>query len=409
MAQITPFTGILYNSTISDPSLVVAPPYDVISNEAREALYTKSPYNIVRIDYGRDESGDGGGSNKYARAAALLRQWLAEGVLERDTAPAYYGYEVRYTIDGAEHSFRGFFARVRIEPFERGIVLPHEETRSKPKSDRLNLMRATHANTSPIFSLYHSPSCRASNVVNRTAGNTPRLTAVDHDGNEHRIWSITDPEDLRVMSEDLADLPVFIADGHHRYETALAYQREAGDMQGADSVLMFLANMADSGLSILPTHRLVRGIDGDPVDRLTGEIPLEPIDISAGGTAMLEAIRGTEDHCFCMYAGGRAYILRKNRGAALDEIPAPLGDLDVTVLHRLILDDVLLAGECDYEKDVARAVALVDNGDYQAAFFLNPTRLEELRTVALDGKRMPPKSTYFYPKLLTGMVMNSLE
>ncbi len=410
MAEVTPFRGIRYNpQKILNFSDVTAPPYDIISSEEKEQLYSRSPFNIVQIDFGKDRDDDNESNNRYTRASQNLEDWLASNILIRDDRPIFYGYEIEYRMKGQNLRFRGLLARVRIEPFSAGIILPHEETHSKPKADRLNLLRATEANISPIFSLYSSPQRVTSRILEDTAEKrAPVVTAEDALGCHHRLWLIENPDEVRAVSEELKALPVFIADGHHRYETSLEYMMERKGAP-ADRVLMFLANMEESGLTALPTHRLIRLEKGALESGLRRAGRLSPLSILPGDEGFLDLLPGREAHCFGVYSGsGKGYILEVEPGR-YQGISGPLGRLDVTVLHRYVFEEVLGITDFAYEMNPTKAMKMVDEHRFGAAFFLNPTRLQELRDVALDGKRMPPKSTYFFPKLLTGMVLNRLD
>jgi len=410
MAEVTPFRGIRYNPEgISNFSDVTAPPYDIISPQEKDNLYSRNPFNIVQIDFGKDQEGDDESKNRYTRAGAHLEQWLSSHVLIRDDKPVFYGYEVEYEMKGQNLRFRGLMCRVRIEPFSAGIILPHEETHSKPKADRLNLLRATEANISPIFSLYSSVDQVTSRILfDSTQSQEPVVVATDTLGCTHRLWVIDDPAAIAAISSEIKPLPVFIADGHHRYETSLEYMMERKGAP-ADRVLMFLANMEEPGLTALPTHRMIRVRRDELVAGLSRAGRLTPMAMKPGQEDFLDSLSGRGAHCFGVYAAsGKGYRLEVEPGRYRG-MAGPLGRLDVTVLHRYVFEETLGVSEFAYEMDPSKAMAKVDEGDFGAAFFLNPTRLQELRDVALDGKRMPPKSTYFFPKLLTGMVINRLD
>ncbi|MBI5140799.1 MAG: DUF1015 domain-containing protein [Nitrospirae bacterium] len=408
MAKLSPLRGVRYNTgKIDNPSGVLAPPYDIISADAKEKLYTQSPYNIVQIDFGKDFPGDSDAENRYTRSAAFLREWMASGILVRDERPAYYCYEVEYSMGGERLKFRGLLGMVGIEPFEAGVVLPHEETHSKPKSDRLNLLRATNANISPIFSLYSGERKITSGILASVAETaSPLIEGADSLGSIHRMWRVDDPAGIAAISDEMADKKIFIADGHHRYETSLAHMNETGGR--ASRVLMFLANMEEPGLTVLPTHRLIRSLPGDAVARLKTAFSVLETDAADPASLLAEIARRANNHSFGFYAGGKGYVIEIERGSFTDA-PQPLGSLDVTVLHRLIMEKTLGVQEFAYEMDAAVSMRMVDESRYDATFLLNPTRLHELRDVALAGRRMPPKSTYFYPKLMTGMVISMLD
>lgn len=414
MAEVIPFRGIFYNVSRVSGEDVVAPPYDIITPEYREQLYNKSPYNIVRIDSGKELEGDNESENKYTRAAYHLNSWLDDGILVRVQNPGFYVYEVDYTIEGQQKKLRGFFGVVRLEELGKGNIYPHECTHSKPKVDRLNLMRACNANVSPIFSLYNNPERKASEVLEGlTRLRQPYMEARDHDGAVHRLWIIEDKEDIEMLRNDLKGRAIFIADGHHRYETALEFQREmqaknpsyTGD-ELFNYVLMFLANISDGGLTILPTHRLIKSIPENPMDSLSRYFEVEAVP---SGKDIAGIISGTE-HAFgfCQQGNGHQYILRY-RGDDLSDVHPALRELDVMILHELIFKKILGVADIAYEMDVRETINKVKDGRYGAAFFLNPTKVEDVERVALASMRMPPKSTYFYPKLLTGFVINSFN
>jgi len=410
MARVIPFRGLRYNPTeVSNPSSVLAPPYDIIPAERKEQLYRQSPHNIVQVDFGKDLPGDSETVNRYSRARNLLTAWQEAGVLIRDRDPGFYCYEVAYEMNGTPLRFRGLMGLVQIEPFEAGVVLPHEETHSKPKADRLNLIRATRANVSPIFSLYSSPRKITSKILEATAsGEPPVLEGDDGVGGVHRLWRFEGEQELKAITDEFSDLQIFIADGHHRYETSLAYRQEAGD-SAAGYVLMFLANMEEPGLTALPTHRTVPEAPKDYLARLKNRFTLEATEMGPGKTGFLEKMAACSGHCFGLYTGqGKGYLLKVDDGVYTGTT-GPLGRLDVTLLHRLLLEEVLETRDFRYVMNPEAAMGMVDNDESAVAFFLNPTSLHELRDVARDGKRMPPKSTYFFPKLMTGMVLHLLD
>jgi uncharacterized protein (DUF1015 family) len=401
MAEIVPFKGVLYNMSKVSGEDVIAPPYDIIAPEYKEKLYGKSPYNIVRIDFGKELEGDNESQNKYTRAADNLNSWLKEGVLRRSKTPAFYAYEVDYSIKGSRKRLRGFFSLVRLEELGKGVY-PHECTHSKPKADRLNLLRTCRANISPIFSLYNSPGKKASEIINRDMLRKPYMEAKDSDGAIHRLWVVDAEKDIEIICNDLKGKPVFIADGHHRYETALEFKKEMNKSGGWDYVLMFLANMSDEGLTILPAHRLVKNLPENALDILSQHFTVEILSAKDDITG---ALSGYEHAIgFCHRNSDNLYLLR-HKGSGLENINPALKELDVTILHELIFKKLLNISEVTYEMDTAEIRDMVRKGIYDGAFFLNSTGVKDVERVALSGERMPPKSTYFYPKLLTGMVI----
>ncbi|MCC6346404.1 MAG: DUF1015 domain-containing protein [Nitrospirales bacterium] len=423
MAKIIPFTGLLYNPEKVAGDEVVAPPYDVISPECRETLYQKNPYNIVRVDFGKELPGDSGEDNRYTRARESLDQWSREGILIRDDRPAFYAYEIEYRLGGESKVLRGILALVKIEELGKGVH-PHEETHSKPKADRLNLMKSCLANISPIYSLYHSPERITSRIL-ESVGGTPYFSARGLDGAVHKLYKITDEAKFGLIMRELYDKPLFIADGHHRYEVALEFKKEmdalghpntffpecaAGGSRPWEYVLMFLANISDEGISVLPTHRLVKGISRkeEIMRRLDADFSIRQAPITDDIT---KTLTGEGKGAFGLYLDNEDhwYILKCREKGQLKDVPPALRNLDVVVLHELILKRDLWITEIAYEMDVKEAVGKVRRGDFDGVFFLNPTGVEEVERVALSHLRMPPKSTYFYPKLLTGMVINRLK
>lgn len=402
MAKIIPFRGILYNPAKVSGDDVTAPPYDVITSEYRDVLYQKSPYNIVRIDLGKEMSGDTDNSNKYTRARDSFEQWLKEGILIRDERPAFYAYEIDYSLHGENKTLRGILAMVKIEELGKGIY-PHEATHSKPKADRLNLMRSCLANISPIYSLYNSPEKITSMILDGIE-EAPYISAHDATGAVHKLYRISEESKIDLIMKELSDKAVFIADGHHRYEVAMEFKKEMGEGPW-EYVLMFLANMADAGIAILPTHRMVKGIKREDVlGRLEPDFAIQTCGLDCD---IVERLSHEGKNTFGLYLGSneRWYIL-KYKGTDLEDVPSVLRSLDVVVLHELIIKKDLGITDIAYEMDIAESIKRVRKGDFDAVFFLNPTAVDDVERVALSGLRMPPKSTYFYPKLLTGMVIN---
>ena len=415
MPNVIPFRGLLFNHKKISGDDVIAPPYDVITPEYKEALYNKSPHNIVRIDFGKEFPEDTAGNNKYSRARALLNQWTNEEVLVRDSAPAFYAYEIDYTVLGRKKVLTGIFGLVKIVELGNGIF-PHEMTHSKPKADRLDLMRYCEANLSPIYSIYNSPERLTSEII-ASIRDVPYLTARDADGATHKLFKIADPDKTGLISKELSDKSIFIADGHHRYEVALEFKKEMDSKTGRtddeprpwDYVLMFLSNMSDDGITILPTHRLAKGISGKDAifEKLKSDFQIREIPDNAD---IISAMAGEGEHTFGLYLNAdRKWHILKYLGGKLKDLHPALNNLDVVVLHELILKRDLGITEVAYEMDVNAAINKVHNGDFDAVFFLNPTSVGDIEEVASANLRMPPKSTYFYPKLLTGMVINKFQ
>ena len=414
MADIIPFKGLLYNPEKVSGNDVTAPPYDVISPEYKEALYRKSPYNIVRIDAGKGMAGDSDTDNKYTRARDWLEQWIREKILVRDETPAFYGYEIDYVLSGERKKLRGILGLVKIEELGKGIF-PHEETHSKPKADRLDLMKSCFANISAIYSLYSSHEKISSAILSDLQGD-PFMSGIDADGARHSIYKIADQSKINSIIGEFRDKPIFIADGHHRYEVALEFKRQMdkkehraeGDFRPWDYVMMFLADMADEGITILPTHRLVKGIKENNIFRkLESDFHVSKLP-KTDAIPAAHAMEGKNVFGFYIDREEGWYILKYKKDS-LDDIPPALRNLDVVVLHELILKRDLGITDIAYEMDAATAVERVQRGDFDGVFFLNPTGVGEVEKVAMSHLRMPPKSTYFYPKILTGMVINSFK
>ncbi len=420
MAEVIPFKGVLYNPQKVESSLVMAPPYDIVTPEFKEILYNKSPYNIIRVDFGKDIIGDNEKENRYTRASKALDEWFQQGILIKDSAPAFYCYEVTYMTDGQEKRLRGLIGAIKLEELGRGKIHPHEMTYSKHRADRLDILRSCKANISPIFSLYSSPEKLTSSILAQASEGRSLIEGVDEEGFVHRLWSIKDKESIETMRRELSDKGIFIADGHHRYETAWEFRNEMKKKgllkTGAEPfnyVMMFLANVEDNGLTILPTHRLAKIDKRIKIEELLKPYfditPMSFNNVSTGDrirTELFEAMRkGT--HCLGMFLGDekKYYLLRVKDPYPEINSPPALRTLDVTILHKLILERLLKVDTVNYEMNPELAVEKVRHGKYHAVFFLNPTKIEKIKEVALSGERMPPKSTYFYPKLLTGMVL----
>jgi uncharacterized protein (DUF1015 family) len=433
MAEITPFRGLLYNTKkIGDASKVVAPPYDVISPDEQEKLYKRSPYNVVRLILNEEPE-------PYDTVARIFDEWQREGILVRDEKPALYFLRQRFSLkDKQEKERSGFLAVARLEDFSSGAIRPHEGTLAAPKEDRLRIMLSTHANLSPIFALYDDPKQTINRLLaEHTHGRAPLLEAKEEKNGTSRLWRIDDAELIALAQREIAGAPLFIADGHHRYEAALNYRdRMRTDNPGATGreafnyIMMFFANTRDEGLVILPTHRLVRALPPMPFQQLEEELMryfyVEPYPKNAEGQrAFLRALQTQGKKHRVIGASfkrdPRYLILRlKNKRfmqRLAGDLSAPLRELDVSVLHRLILDhifgfkpeDQVKEGAISYSQDEEKVLQALDKEDCAAAFILNSTKAEEIVTVSLAGEKMPQKTTYFYPKLIDGLVMNKLD
>jgi uncharacterized protein (DUF1015 family) len=417
MADIQPLRALHYDPAVVGPLAdVVAPPYDVIDASQRAALIARSRFNVVAIDLPEGEP------DKYAAARELFESWRAQGALARDGEPALWAHTQDYTgPDGVTRTRRGFFCRVRIEDYGPGRVRPHERTHPGPKEDRLRLTRATRANISPIFSLYSDPAEAAWKALAPSTEQPPWADITDADGTVHRLWRVSDPAAIAAAQAAARDAELLIADGHHRYETMHAYADEVGGEGEHRYILMCLVALEDPGLTVFPTHRLIGGLDERRWAALDEalqrdfeivEVPVEDIAPPAGeGTLELGLFDGR---------GGRALRLTlKDQTIADAALPGhsdAYRHLDTGVLETLLLKNALGYSDEDiahfnglfYARDTAEALAMVRSGDFDAAFLMRPTPVGQVRDVAAAGENMPPKSTYFFPKLLTGLLFNPL-
>ena len=439
MPDLRPFRALRYEpSRVRDLAAVVAPPYDVIDPEMRARLVARDPANVVRLDMPVEELGDGP-DDRYRRAARTLAAWRSDGTLRKDPQPSIYVYEQRYLVPGTERerTQRGFFARLRLEPYgpDSG-VLPHERTLSGPKEDRYKLLRATGVNTSPVVVLFDDTSGSTEDRLAAVAGGPPDLDISDDDGVCHRMWSLPASGDgpASIVAGSLLEAggaaPVTIADGHHRYETALRYRDERRMSRSCDEdppfdyVLALMLEATRQELTVLPTHRLVRRIGSGGAEHLLARAPelfdIEPIESSDAMKAALtggDAAGGRGRFGLWTRAGGA--ILTARRDAFAPFLPAggvAVRSLDVTLLATALdrlagIDaDAVADGAVGYTKSAEDAIAAVDTGSgADAAFLLEPTPVVSIEAVAREGDVMPQKSTYFYPKALTGLVINPHE
>jgi uncharacterized protein (DUF1015 family) len=411
MADVQPLQALHYDlSRTGGLQPVAAPPYDVIDAAQRADLVRQSPYNVVEVDLPRN------GGDPYAHAAEVLRSWTADGIVVRDAEPALWALEQRYTgPDGRPRTRHGIFARVRVEDYGPGRIRPHERTHPGPKEDRLRLTRATRANLSPIFSLYDDPAGAAWAAV--APDGPPWGEVTEADGTVHRLWRVADPDAIAAVTAALSGVELLIADGHHRYETARVFASEPDAPAGADHVLMCLVALQDPGLTVFPTHRLVIGLDdakraklAEALERDWTSEPTDRLEPAPGDTVRIGYYDGDQPRLLTLRDPAIA-------DAALPGKPEPYRRLDTAVLEALVLQQTLGMTEDDishlnglgYARTAEEAKARVDGGEADAAFFMAPTPVERVRDVAAAGENMPPKSTYFYPKVLTGMVFNPLE
>ncbi|HJZ59618.1 MAG TPA: DUF1015 domain-containing protein [Gemmataceae bacterium] len=431
MADIRGFRGFRYDlGQVGSLSDVVAPPYDVIDPTLQQRLYDQSPYNAIRLELTKDEPGESESENKYARAARTLKEWVATNALRQDTARGLYIYEQEFTAEGQTYTRRGFFARVRLEPFGTGRIFPHEQTMSGPKEDRLKLYRATGFNLSPVFGLYPDAEGEVFRKLEPFTLKSPPLVAKDHLGVTNRLWVVTDTAAISAVTGLMGPRPVFIADGHHRYETGLKYLEErkaAGEVPDDESApnftLMMLVGMSDPGLIILPTHRLLSGLPALTTAQVR-EVLKGHFDIvesfGANAAACWEHIEmdGSQSVLgFGTVADGQ-WFAAKLRDAAVMGSLAPEHSADwrglgVSILHKLVIDRLVKEkfGTPELKfvhllKEVTDATAAKQ---CQLAVLVPPATMGHVERIASNREKMPQKSTYFYPKLLTGLVFNSLK
>jgi uncharacterized protein (DUF1015 family) len=441
MAKIAPFRAVRYNlEKIQDPARVMAPPYDVISPALQDQLYQRSPFNLVRLILGKVEEGDDAVENRYGRAAGFFQRWREEGILVRDGQPSIYLYDEEYQVEGLGSVVRkGFLALARLEDFATGMVKPHEQTLSGPKADRLRLTKSCRANFSPIFGLYSDPCCVQEALTWELKKRLPDVEVTDDEGVVHRLWRVADNTVVQKIRDLLENKPLFIADGHHRYETALNYRdfrraqvEEFSGKELFNYVLMYFANMEDQGMLIFPTHRLVHDLTDFRLEPFLTELSrffqvesrtLDPDD-EESRREVQNSLRnkGRDRIVLGLFAGGRSvYFLtlkdEKSMDAFFDDKTSKtLRTLDVTVLHRLVLEKMLhitpdaqeKQTHLKYVKNFDDPFAMVRSGECQLAFLMNATRMGQVRDVANAGEKMPQKSTYFYPKLLSGLVINGI-
>ena len=423
MAEIKGYKGLRFNCEKAGKiEELVCPPYDIISDQQREEYIKTNPHNIIRLELPK-------GDDKYNKAAEILKDWLEKGILVKEDKPAIYIYEEEFTAYGER---KGIICRVKLEEFSKGIILPHEFTLSKAKEDRLNLMKATNCNFSQIYSLYMDGGKNTLGKIDSLSKSEPDIQLQDNDNVTHRMWIIKDEKAIADICNDFADRKLYIADGHHRYETALNYRnylREQGlakEGDACDYQMMMLVDMEHPGLVVFPTHRLVRNLDSFNAERVIDGCKeyfdvTEHSDINTIESTLMELYnQGKKAYAF--YCGGSSYklLVLKDTNIIKKLLPnasTATQQLDVTILHTLILEKIFgidaenMAKQINltYTKIFDEAISSVQQGNSQCAFILNPTRVSEIREVASNGEKMPQKSTYFYPKMITGLVMNQLE
>ncbi|MFM8283278.1 MAG: DUF1015 domain-containing protein [Planctomycetaceae bacterium] len=440
MPIVAPFRGLRYDPKhVGGLSQVIAPPYDVIDSALQTKLYEQHPANVIRLELNREEPGDDATTNKYSRAARFLRDWRAQGVIMEEPAAALYVYHQSFAVEGRQHVRRGVMARVRLERFGTGSIHPHEETMSGPKQDRLLLTRACRANLSQVFGLYPDPAGEVQAVLDGAVAGQPPLEAVDHLGVGSRLWPLTDEAVATRVAGLMGGRPVFIADGHHRYETACNYRDEVAAAWAASHggaalpvdhpanfVLMMLVGMSDPGLVVLPTHRLFVAPSVSDATALAQTLGDCFATSPAGhGPAAADAVwsaietEGCQGTIGLYTAGDHAWTLARITAAGrrrMDQVAADHGEawrsLGVSILHRLLIGELMGARDIPtpgYVHLVREVVEGLGSGRYPLAALVMPATVEDIKRVSETGERMPAKSTYFYPKLASGLVFHALE
>lgn len=434
MADIRAFRAHRYElGLVGSLSDVVAPPYDVIDGTLQQALYDRSPNNVIRLELNREEPGDSETTNRYTRAASHLRDWQRSGVLRQDSSRSLYVVHQAFEVEGQQFTRKGFMARVRLEPFGQGRIFPHEETLAGPKADRLKLLHVTQTNLSPVFGLYPDVANTVQGLLDQAVGRALPLEATDHLGVVSRLWPVVDQQVVSAVTGLMGPKPIFIADGHHRYETGLRYleeRRAAGEVRDEEAapnfILMMMVGMSDPGLRILPTHRLVSGIPDTNAAQL-GELlrqhfTLEQVGSGTQGARdaweMIEADGSQHVLGFGTVADGQWQVGRFRSPALMTELspehsPAWHG-LAVAVLHVVALNGLIGPGlgaqpHCRYVHLLREVEEATARRECQLAVLVPPATMGHVEQIAGNLEKMPPKSTYFYPKLLSGLVFNSLK
>lgn len=443
MADVRPFRGIRYNEeAIGDLSLVVAPPYDVISDEGRDFYYNRHPYNVIRLILNRAKKSDPDDRQPYRRAAEFIQRWRAQRILIQDPAPSLYLYRQRYLLEGEYRECTGVVARVRVVDFAQGVVLPHEEIMPRPLEDRTLLLEHTGMNLSMVQAVYSDPAEKLKAPLIREMERFPLAQFQTADGVAHDLWGAADEKLIDRVGGFLSNRPLYIADGHHRYQTALEYRnrlQDEGRLNGEDDprnfLMMLIVEMENPGLSVLPVHRVImngdRAVPPDLMERLSEWFNCAAVEVPAGSRSgqvyyllnQLEA-RGSSGTVFGAFVPGedRFYVLSLKSdldpaGIIEGDYSEAYKDLDVTVLHQLIIERTLgisperesVEENLSFTRDPMDAMRLAESGRGSIVFFVNPTRVEQVKAVADEGEKMPQKSTYFYPKPCSGAVMNAIE
>jgi len=424
MAKIRPFRAIRYNQK-KIPRLqdAISPPYDVISKSQQARLYQAHPNNFIRLILGKEKKSDNNHANKYLRAKQAFNDWLKKEILLQDALPAIYAYEQSFRLENKAFQRNGFIALLKLESADKGVVLPHEKTFCKPKKDRLSLLKATQANLCPVFGMYRDPDNKIDAIL-KEVQKKPALNKIEFEGVKNRLWKIEDKRTIEDIIRLTRRKKIFIADGHHRYETACHYHKLMKKSKDVESgwIMMYFANLNSQGLKVLPTHRVIRGIDRLALKNILSLLSpdFSIIKITSPGElfSRLKACADKE-HPFGLCAGkGKYYLLKLKKRAAGHKTETKGSrdylELDTVILHKLILEKILRLKDKEnnniiYTRDEQDVLRLVEGGKYQAAFFMNPPKAIQISAIAEAAQKMPHKSTYFYPKPVSGLVINNLR
>lgn len=440
MVKVFPFEGIRYNKELlKDLSDVFTPPYDVISPTQQDEFYEAHDFNFIRVILGKEFEGDSQYNNKYVRSAAFLDGWLRHRVLVREERPVFYAYEQKFKINGKKYSRLGFFALIRFEEGGKEKILPHEATHSKAKIDRFELMRATSSNLEPIFSFYSDEKKHVNKVLKAFMKKKPLVDVIDSDKVTHRLWRVDRQPSITKIMKEMRDKTVFIADGHHRFEAALRWKNDLKqkntkftDDESYNHVMMYFTALEDEGLVVLPIHRVLKDVGFFDQERFLADLAnYFEVEVYKAtkktATRTLNKLvkdlakRGETNHVFGLYLGHYKYCLLTLKDTKIieamipEERPIAWKTLDTNILHYIVFDRILGIGhqieeKIEYVKGADEAVSLVDKSEKnKAAFILNPVPIKVITEIAGDLQKMPQKTTFFYPKLLSGLVMNKID
>lgn len=436
MVKVSSFKGITYNKDkIKDLDDVMSPPYDIISPQQQDSLYDKNQYNFVRLILGKQYSDDTDENNRYTRAKENFERWKKNQILTGSDREAIYPYKITYTLNSEKKTMNGFFILLHIDK-EYKKIKAHERTLSKPKADRLNLMRACYANLEPIQLLYIDEQDKIHNIIRQSISKEAFIDVTGYDGYQHAIWKITDDSVINNVKEYLNNEILFIADGHHRYQTAINYASEMEDKTGNTDPdapfqyrMVILANIFDEGLAILPTHRLINLPETISKEQLQSEIEQYfTVDLFSKDTALdpgqladhiKERIETETEHKFALFFKDTYFVLTLKDESIMDSLAKNRSKtwrkLDVSILHKIIIEQIMnitqetLEDNVKYTRDDEEAINMVNDGTYDCSIIMNATKIEELKAIADAGEHMPQKSTYFLPKMLSGLVMYDMR